>query len=167
MAEFDLLPKITPYLDKHLLFPLLEHVQKLQVPSLAINFQILFVSLGSPTWRATVVSSSNVGDILPQSQHGKVGKPPDEVEREVQRKTKSLAGAGVMVSTAFFCGFSLSRPATDRLFASTFFLWQGSAGSTHNTCVLFLESQKVLVCCTLHVHMIDPSIRACTLLTTT
>ena len=38
MAEFDLLPKITPYLDKHLLFPLLEHVQKLQVPSLAINF---------------------------------------------------------------------------------------------------------------------------------
>ncbi|KAJ1490602.1 putative eukaryotic translation initiation factor 3 subunit [Baffinella frigidus] len=31
MAEFDLLPKITPYLDKHLLFPLLEHVQKLQI----------------------------------------------------------------------------------------------------------------------------------------
>eukprot|EP00287_Rhodomonas_sp_CCMP768_P009135 CAMPEP_0196723696 /NCGR_PEP_ID=MMETSP1091-20130531/5763_1 /TAXON_ID=302021 /ORGANISM="Rhodomonas sp., Strain CCMP768" /LENGTH=453 /DNA_ID=CAMNT_0042065683 /DNA_START=9 /DNA_END=1370 /DNA_ORIENTATION=- len=31
MAEYDLLPKIAPYLDKHLLFPLLENVQKKEI----------------------------------------------------------------------------------------------------------------------------------------
>lgn len=31
MAEHDLLPKISPFLDKHLLFPLLEHIQKLEI----------------------------------------------------------------------------------------------------------------------------------------
>ena len=31
MAEHDLTPRISPYLDKHLLSPLLEHVQKQQI----------------------------------------------------------------------------------------------------------------------------------------
>jgi len=34
MAEFDNIQKIAPFLDKHLLFPLLEHVQSQNVSQL-------------------------------------------------------------------------------------------------------------------------------------
>ena len=36
--EHDLLTKISPFLDKHLLFPLLEHVQSLNVSDLLCHF---------------------------------------------------------------------------------------------------------------------------------
>lgn len=43
VVEYDLLPRISPFLDKHLLFPLLEHTQK---QAIYAEDQVLRAQLG-------------------------------------------------------------------------------------------------------------------------
>jgi hypothetical protein len=43
VVEYDLLPRISPYMDKHLLFPLLEHIQK---QAIYAEDQVLRAQLG-------------------------------------------------------------------------------------------------------------------------
>ena len=43
VVEYDLLPRISPYMDKHLLFPLLEHIQK---QAIYAENQVLSAQLG-------------------------------------------------------------------------------------------------------------------------
>lgn len=43
LAQYDLLPKIAPYFDKHLLFPLLEYISKQEVRSFVLFTRGVFL----------------------------------------------------------------------------------------------------------------------------